>query len=42
MFRSPDDDNFAAAFEAITVLIQYRLKHGKSLFGILDGTEMEK
>ena len=41
-FRSPDDENFAAAFEAIDVLVQYRLDHGEYLFYILAGIEMEE
>ena len=28
-FCSPDDENYAAAFEAIAVLVQYILEHGE-------------
>ena len=41
-FCGPDDENFAAAFEAISVLVQYRLEHGESLFNILTGIETEE
>ena len=41
-FCIPDDENFADAFEAIAILVQYILEHGESLFDILAGIEMEE
>ena len=41
-FRSPDNEKIAAAFEAISVLAQYRLEHGESLFYLLAGIEIEE
>ena len=40
-FRSTNDENVAAAFETIAVLVQYRLEHGEYLFDILAGIEAE-
>ena len=40
-FLSPDDEAFSAAFEAISVLVHYILKHGGSFFDIMAGIEME-
>ena len=40
--RSPDDGKIAAEFEAIAVLVQFRLERGEYLFGILTGIEIEE
>ena len=41
-FHSPNDEIFAALFEAIAVQNQYGLEHGESLFDIPTGIEMEE
>ena len=41
-FRSPYDEHFAATFEAIVVLVEYRLEHWGSFLYVLAGIEMEE
>ena len=41
-FVIPDDETCAAEFEAIAVLVQFRLERGEYLFDILTGIEIEE